>query len=47
MVESVVSLAIWCQFQCIIAVSSLSMSEKGVTMGRILISVCDVRWDKR
>ena len=47
MVESVVSLAIWCQFLCIIAVSSLPMSEKGVTMGRMLFSVCDVCWDNK
>ena len=35
------------QFLCIIAVSSLSMSEKGVTMRRILVSVCGVCWDNR
>ena len=39
MVESVVSLATSHQFLCIIAVSSLPMSEKGVTMGRMLVSV--------
>ena len=32
MVESVLPLIIWCQFLCIVAVSSLHMSEKGVTM---------------
>ena len=47
MVESVVPLAIWYQFLCMVAVSSLPMSEKGVTMGRMLISVCGVRWDNR
>ena len=40
-----VSLAILCQFLCIIAVSSFPMSDKGATMGRILVSVCGVRWD--
>ena len=38
--ESVVSLAIVCQFLCIVALNSLPMSEKGVTIGRILLSVC-------
>ena len=33
------SLAIWCQFLCIIAVSSLPMSENEVTMGRMFFSV--------
>ena len=47
MVENVVSLAIWIQFLCIVAVNSLPMSEKGVTMGRMLASVCGVRWDNR
>ena len=42
MVEIVVSLASSDQFLCIIAVSSLPMSEKGVIMGRILVSVCGV-----
>ena len=41
--ESVVSLAIVCQFLCIVALNSLPMSEKGVTMGRMLLSVC-VLW---
>ena len=41
------SLATLCQCLCIIAVSSLVMSEKGVTMWRILVSVCGVRWDNR
>ena len=47
MVESVMSLTTLCQFLCIIALSSLPMSEKGVTMGRMLVSVCGVRWDDR
>ena len=33
MVESVVSLATWCQFLFMITVSSLPMSEKEVTRG--------------
>ena len=45
MVVSVVSLAILCQFLCIISVSSLPMSKKGITMGRTFDSVCGVRWD--
>ena len=47
MVESVVSLATMCQFLCMMAVSCLPMSEKGVIMGRMLVSVCGVRWDNR
>ena len=47
MVESVVSLATMCQFLCMTAVSCLSMSKKGVIMGRTLVSVCGVRWDNR
>ena len=47
MVESVVSLAAMCQFLCMMAVSCLPMSEKGVIMGRMLVSVCGVRWDSR
>ena len=43
----VVSLATSCQFLCIIAVSNLPMPEKGVTKGRILVSVCGVRWGNR
>ena len=43
----VVSLATLCQFLCIIAVSNLPMPEKGVTKGRILVSVCGVRWGNR
>ena len=39
------SLAIMCQFLCIVAVNSLLMSEKGATMGSI--SVCGVHWDNR
>ena len=46
-VESVASVAIWCQFLCIIDVSSLPMSENGVTMGRMFLSVCDVCWNNR
>ena len=41
------SLAIVCQFLCIIAVSSLPMSGKGVIMWRIFVIVCGVRWDNK
>ena len=37
--ENVVSLAIVCQFLCIVAVNSLTVSDKGITMGRMLILV--------
>ena len=47
MMVSVVSLAILCQFLCIISVSSLPMSRKGITMRRTFVSVCGVRWDNR
>ena len=47
MVESVVLLVTMCQFLCMMAVTCLPMSEKGVIMGRILASVCGVRWDSR
>ena len=47
MVESVVSLATMCQFLCMMAVSCLPMSEKGVIMGTMLVSVCGVHWDNR
>ena len=47
MVESVVLLVTMCQFLCMMAVACLPMSEKGVIMGRILASVCGVRWDNR
>ena len=47
MVESVVSLATMCQFLCMMAVSCLPMSEKGVIMGRMLVSVYGVRWNNR
>ena len=47
MVESVVSLAIVFQFSCIVAVNPLSMSEKEVNIGRMLVSVCGVGWDNR
>ena len=40
MVESVVSLATMCQFLCMMAVSCLTMSENGVMVGRMLVSVC-------
>ena len=46
-VGSVASLAIWCQFLCMIAGCSLPMSENGVTMGRMIFSVCDVCWNNR
>ena len=45
MVESVVLLLTMCQFLCMMAVACLPMSEKGVIMGRILASVCGVRWE--
>ena len=35
LVESVILLAIWCQFLCIIALSSFPISSNGVTMGRM------------
>ena len=41
------SLGALCQFLCIIAVSSLQVSEEGVTMGRMLVSVCGTGWDNR
>ena len=47
MAESVVLMATLCQFLCIIAVSSLLMSEKGVSMGGMLVSACGARWDNR
>ena len=47
MVESVVSLAIVFQWLCIVAVNPLPMSEKEVTIGRMLVSVCGVGWDNR
>ena len=43
MVEKMVSLATLCQFPCITAASSLLMSEKGVTMGRMFLSAVFVR----
>ena len=45
MVGSVVSLATMCRFLCIMAVSCLPMSEKGVIMGRMLVAICGFRWD--
>ena len=47
MVENVVLLAIMCQFLCMMAVSCLPMSKKGVIMGRMLVFVCGVCWDNR
>ena len=47
MVENVVSLATMCQFMCMMAVNCLPMSEKGVIIGKMLVSVCGVRWDNR
>ena len=47
MAQSVVLLATMCQFLCMMAVDCLSMSEKGVIMGRLLVSVCGVGWDNR
>ena len=47
MMESVASLAIWCQFLCIVDVSSLPMSENVVIIGRIFFSVCNVCWSNR
>ena len=46
MVESVVSLATMCQFLCMMAVICLSMSENGVIMGKMLVQVCVVHWEK-
>ena len=40
--HSVVSLATLCQFLCMMAVSCLPIPEKGVAMGRMLVSVCGV-----
>ena len=45
--ENVVSLEKLCQFLCMIAVSCLPMSEKGVTMGKMLVSAGRVHWDNR
>ena len=41
-VESVVSLAIVCQFLYIVTVNSLPMSEEAVMMGRTFATVCGV-----
>ena len=41
-VETVASLAIVCQFLWVVAVNDLSMSEKGVIMGRMFVSLCGV-----
>ena len=45
--DSVVSLAIVCQFLCIVAVNSLPICEKGVMIGRMFLIVCGVRWVKK
>ena len=45
--ENVVSLAIAYQLLCIVAVNSLPMSEKGVIMGRMFVTLCGVRWDNK
>ena len=47
MLENVVSLAKLWQFLCMIAASCLPMSEKGVTLGKVLVSVGRVHWDNR
>ena len=47
MLENVVSLAKLWQFLCMIAVSCLPMSEKGVTVRKMLFSVGRVHWDNR
>ena len=47
MVESVVSLATFCQFLCMIVVGCFPISEKGVTTGRMLVPKFSVFWDKR
>ena len=47
MVESLVLLAILCQFLCIITVSSLAVSGKGVIMGTLLVSFCGLCRDDR
>ena len=47
MLESVLSLAKLCQFLCMIDVSCLPMSEKGVTVRKMLFSVGRVHWDNR
>ena len=39
-----VSLVTICQFLCMMAESCLPMYEKGVIMGRILVSICGVHW---
>ena len=41
------SLAIACQFLCIVTVNSLPISEKGVIMWIIFVTVCGVRWDNK
>ena len=41
------SLATMCQFLCMMAVSCLPMPEKGVIIGRMLVSVGGVLWDNR
>lgn len=46
-VESVVSLPISCQLLCTVAVKSWPISEKGVAMRKMLISVIGICWDDR
>ena len=41
-VETVASLAIVCQFLWVVPMNDLSMSEKGVIMGRMFASLCGV-----
>ena len=41
------SLAIACQFLCIVTVNSLPISEKGVIMWIIFVTVCGARWDNK
>ena len=47
MAERVESLATMYQFLRMMAASCLPMSEKGVIMGRMLVSVYGVRWNNR
>ena len=41
------SLAVVCQFLCIVAVNSLPMSEKRVIIWRIFVTVSGVRCDNK
>ena len=47
MVESVASSAMMCQCLWMVAANDVPMFEKGVMMGRMFVSVCVVRWDKK